>query len=118
MPDKPTLTLETALAVFPEECKAILFLDSDFEKDENGNPFARDEEGSLIFATEQSLVYRALQWLAGKEVLLPLLSELKRDIDLSRRSLVEVSATWPDDPLRWFLEEVRAQLKQEREDGA
>lgn len=88
MNEKAKLTLETALEHFPEECEAI----------------AEDDMINFWLCHSLSigwcmLVAAALRWLAGKEV--------------SEAIWLDGLEDWPDDPLRFFLEEVRAQRKKE-----
>lgn len=89
----PNLTLETALAEYPDECLTVL---------DTGIIIPDLKNSAEAINLYNRLHSAALRWLAGKRSFFKRLP--------GRRN---VTWQWPPDPLRWLLEEVRAQLKLE-----
>lgn len=103
MPDsgeRPKLMIEEALTKYPRACEALL--------------------GRVVFALTKKAVFQtdwgdvgkqtacdglclaALNWLAGKE--------LKTTAIMQAGAGIREWYHWPDDSLRWLLEEVQAHL--------
>ena len=116
--DKESLTLEEACREYWQEILAIYPTAVDYG---NGHVFLT-ENGYNIEITEGDLVLTVLRWLAGKKIrtALPDWQEIwttKVVIDgaiAGQQSTTERNKYWPNTPLRFYLEEVRAQLKQEK----
>ncbi len=97
MPDKPKLTRKDALTEFPNECRLVL--ESGGWEWFDGNPGSTDEEP--VPAEDDDILAAAARWLEGKEL-------TRMGSTTSYRQFM------PKDSLRWTLEEVKAQLKRER----
>lgn len=121
-PDKPkNLTVQGALKGYPNECLAVippqagkLKITNDpgtvqlMGDESDGHWHVEDECGEWLELTWAELLGAAARWLAGKEVLTPRRGTIRRSIDSSKRSVDLCPATWPEDPLRYYLEEVKA----------
>lgn len=104
--DKESLTVEEALAEFPEECCVLLRYDPFIDKAMEGCTRGFD----AIDKTRRAwyfLVGTALRWLEGKD---RRHGKYYSDGDA-------LLVFFPRDWLRWLLEEVRAQLKREQDNG-
>lgn len=108
--DKKTLTLEGALAEFPEECKAALSSVGHWKVGGWWYHGCRDAIADHLKPrrdTVTDVAWAAMRWLEGKYI----------SAYSQYRALRDERACWPTDPLRWLLEEVREQLKREKDDG-